>query len=356
MRILLFGDLSAMNLFLKDGLEKNGHEVDLVSSGDGFKNIPRDFTLHKIKQKYGKIIDTGIHFIDTLVGLKKFKNYDIVQIAFDHLYSPAILNKIVINSLISQNKFIFLTIAGSNQTIMNHWLKNNDSKLKLLFTNSIKFDGYKINNKAREYELYLSSKVNGIVPVAYEYLIPYINYKNVSNIIPLPINLDYFNYQENIVTNKLLIFHGLNKYGFKGTFYIEKAFEYINSKYASDVNAIIHGKINFNNYIHLLTKANVVIDQTSSHSLGMNGLISLSLGKVVLGGDKIGEESLGYINSPIISMKPDVKYIIQKLEELIENKHKIQEIGLNSRNLIEKFHSSSIVAQKYLQFWDSKIN
>ena len=39
MKILLFGDYSSVHLNLKEGLEKLGHFVLLVGTGDGFKEI-----------------------------------------------------------------------------------------------------------------------------------------------------------------------------------------------------------------------------------------------------------------------------------------------------------------------------
>ena len=43
MRILLFGEFSGLFNCLKEGLVALGHEVYLVSDGNGFKNYPSDF-------------------------------------------------------------------------------------------------------------------------------------------------------------------------------------------------------------------------------------------------------------------------------------------------------------------------
>ena len=45
MKILLIGEYSRLHNSLKEGLEKNGHNVTLVGSGDGFKNYPVDIKL-----------------------------------------------------------------------------------------------------------------------------------------------------------------------------------------------------------------------------------------------------------------------------------------------------------------------
>ena len=45
MKILLLGENSSVHSNLKDGLIELGHEVDVASDGDGWKNIPRDIDL-----------------------------------------------------------------------------------------------------------------------------------------------------------------------------------------------------------------------------------------------------------------------------------------------------------------------
>ena len=45
MRILLIGEYSGLHNSLKEGLEKNGHEVTLIGSGDGFKKYPMDIKI-----------------------------------------------------------------------------------------------------------------------------------------------------------------------------------------------------------------------------------------------------------------------------------------------------------------------
>ena len=42
MKILLIGEYSNLHNSLKQGLQKNGFEVTLLSTGDGFKNFDSD--------------------------------------------------------------------------------------------------------------------------------------------------------------------------------------------------------------------------------------------------------------------------------------------------------------------------
>ena len=45
MKILLIGEYSNLHNSLKQGLEKKGHEVLLIGSGDGFKNYNVDILI-----------------------------------------------------------------------------------------------------------------------------------------------------------------------------------------------------------------------------------------------------------------------------------------------------------------------
>ena len=45
MKILLIGEYSNLHNSLKQGLQKNGFEVTLLSTGDGFKNFDSDIAI-----------------------------------------------------------------------------------------------------------------------------------------------------------------------------------------------------------------------------------------------------------------------------------------------------------------------
>lgn len=86
-------------------------------------------------------------------------------------------------------------------------------------------------------------------------------------------------------------------------------------------------------YLDVMRKTNIVIDQTNSYSLGVNGIYALAMGKVVLGGaEPESLKSLGVENSPVINIKPNAKSIVDEIEKLIDKKDSIETIGNESRN------------------------
>jgi len=148
------------------------------------------------------------------------------------------------------------------------------------------------------------------------------------------------------------VFHGLSRYGFKGTRHIEKAFDALNKKYPNDVECIIKGGLPLNDYLSLMRRVNVVVDQAYSYSSGMNALFAMAMGKVTLGGAE--PESLLSLNvsqSPLINILPDSADIEKKIEVLLERRRQMGEMGMISREFVEDNHSHTKIAKMYLDAW-----
>ena len=94
MRILLLGEYSRLHNSLKEGLIELGHEVILVSSGDGFKKYPADYSIEpkwcntQLGNIPRQIIHKLFHFdiakIENAIRfyflLPQLKGFDIVQL------------------------------------------------------------------------------------------------------------------------------------------------------------------------------------------------------------------------------------------------------------------------------------
>lgn len=351
MKILLLGEFSGFHLNLKKGLEKLGHEVTLVASGDGWKTIASDFPILSTQET--NIFNKIINILKDYFFISSLKNYDVVQFMVPLLFSKKFgFNRYLVNKLSKNNKKSFLVAAGSDSM---YW-KNYETKFRYSPHHDMKY----IDNKGKEsmyekdetydYNVYLAKKVDGIIPIMYDYDIGYIDFKNKKKVIPLPIDLDTIEYQENIMKDKIVIFHGLNREGFKGTAHIKKAMERIKERYGDLVEIIIDGKIPLNEYIQLMKRTNIVIDQANSYSYGVNAVIAMAMGKIVLSGcEQETLDTFGIKSSPIINILPDKNDIYQKLELLIENKDKFITYGKESREYVETLHDYKKVAEKYIE-------
>ncbi|ENM3723215.1 glycosyltransferase [Vibrio cholerae] len=352
MKILLLGEFSALHKNLKEGLVELGHDVTIAASGDGFKRIPADISFDSnLSGILGKIQRRLL----PLMSLSEMKDFDVVQLinpfAFNYKLFPT---RLFYKKIKSNNKKFFMLAAGDDAFFWRH------GRVRLAygpFDDFLKYDHQQENfymdtEEAYRFNLEILAKVRGVIPIMYEYEVSYQTEDKRLNTIPIPINLNKINYSENIVRNKLIIFHGLNRYGFKGTRHVEEAFDYLSKKYPNDLELIIEGKMPLNEYLELMSRTNVVIDQLYSHSLGVNGVYALAMGKVVMGGaEPESLKALGVNESPVINLKPNAQSIIDQVEKLLKNKSAIREIGLKSRLFAEQVHSHVKVAQRYIDTW-----
>jgi len=360
MKILLVGEFSGFHKNLRDGLISLGNEVVLASTGDGWKKIPSDINWQpkKFKGRLGYL-----EFIYRQYKMSKnLRGFDVVQFispyqTFDTRFG---LSKLCYNNLMKNNKKSFFIAAGADPIIWQFWIDKKESKISNLINQTNKFDLDTklvinlLSPKERYRTIELVKKANGLIPIMYEYAEPYREINNLCPTIPIPINCGNIKLYKNNVNNKITIFHGLNRRGAKGTDYIEKAFKILKKKYPNDLNLIIAGNMPYNEYLEFIKNVNVIIDQTNSYSLGINGLISLAQGKITMGGGEIlGANELSYKNSPIINVKPDVTDLVSKIENLIKQKNHFPEMGRKSRDFVEKFHNHIDIAKKYIEVWES---
>ncbi|MBQ4767924.1 glycosyltransferase [Pectobacterium versatile] len=353
MKILLLGEYSGLHNNLKNGLQELGHDVTLAASGDGFKNFPVDVSFDSLKKGYlGKFERLLKMYFNTrgLVG------FDVVQIINPVLFSPRFnFNSMILNYIIKNNGQTSLLGAGCDSLF---WKKARTVLPYGPFDDTLKYDfNSKVhplwdNNDVFEWNLELARRVDHIIPIMYEYRIGYEGFDNVRRCIPIPMNVKKISYKDNLVKNKLFVFHGLNRYGFKGTRVVENAFNILKERYSNDVEVLIEGKMAINDYLLLMEKTNIIIDQVYSHSCGMNAIYALAMGKIVLGGaEPESLDALGFDSTPVFNIKPTPDSIVENIESLLERRNEIRDLGLKARLFVEKNHNYISVAEKYLDTW-----
>lgn len=349
MRILLLGEFSGFYNNLRDGLISLGHEVDLISSGDGWKNFGEKNNIYFSVKK-----NLLANRIDSMIlqwrHVNRLKNYDVVQLISPNIFGNLRLlnNQLLLRKICNTNNKMFLSVAGDH-----YYVYKSMEKLKY----KIKYNSKKISNKAyKRNNDYILKLVDGIIPISYNYAEAYRNHIKLLKTIPLPINLDMINKfrKENSSSDKIRIFHGINQESVKGTKYIKEAMLKIKENYPNKVDILIDGKMPFNEYLKVLQDTDIVIDQALSYGYGMNAIYSMALGKVVMSGNELETQvEFSRLDIPVINITPSVEDIYQKLERLILDTERINEIGRKSRLFVEDFHSHVKVAQRYIDTWNS---
>jgi glycosyltransferase involved in cell wall biosynthesis len=104
--------------------------------------------------------------------------------------------------------------------------------------------------------------------------------------------------------------------------------------------------------------AHVFVDQLYSQGFAMNALYAMAKGKVVLSGGENKMYALygdSEIEKPVINIVPEKEKIIGVLDQIRQNKNRLEEMGLASRKFVEQYHDYKVVARQYVQVWESAI-
>ena len=111
-------------------------------------------------------------------------------------------------------------------------------------------------------------------------------------------------------------------------------------------------------YMQLISRVNVILDDANSYSIAMNGLLSMAKGKIVMGGaESEGNKELGIDGvNPVFNLTRDVIQICNQIEYIILHKDKIEEWGRSSRIFVEKYHDSEMIAQQYINVFQKGLD
>ncbi|WP_272694364.1 hypothetical protein [Providencia sp. PROV036] len=353
MKILLLGEFSGFHAALQDGLKFLGHDVTLISSGDGWKKLQSDILLGQgySDSLYGKIKRN----LEPYIKLKNFVGYDIVQLVnVKPLNCSLLANYFLIKLLKKYNNKIVLSASGTDA----YFWRNNLSNYKYpIHADILKYDNPNImwqTRKAFSINKKIVNIVDKIIPIMYEYQNAYKDINKISDVIPLPINLQKIPYTPNEIKGKLMFFHGINRPGIKGTKYITQAFDIAHHRYKNVANFVIANRMPYEEYSRVISSTNVIADQCMSYSCGMNALQAMASGKIVMGGaEKEGLEIMKIDNSPVFNITPDPEQILNEIDAIINDKNNITELGYLSRKYIEQHHDCIKIANIYLQEWNN---
>lgn len=354
MKVLLVGEFSGFYLNLKQGLQELGIDVTLAANGDGWKQIPgADRPLYRTGDT-GKGKKIYYKLIKPVLYVKEFRGYDVVQLVNENAFRPYI-NSYMVRRMKEQNGSLYVNVAGNCYSLYKAW---RDGKLGYYTfdDNPGKHEMYTGSGLRREMtrrtEEYVDSISDGIVPIMYEYAVGVRHMPNCKPTIPLPFNADKVEYRTNRPNGKLVFYHGILREKDKGTDYIRQAFDIIQKKYPNDVEMIICGNLPFREYLEVLQKTNVLVDQCKEHCWGLNACYGMAQGKLVLGGaSRNSLKEFALDKSPVLHIGPNVDQIVKQIEYVIENRNRIEQWGYESRQFVETFHNHITIAERYRDMW-----
>jgi len=182
----------------------------------------------------------------------------------------------------------------------------------------------------------------------YSYYVGYRDNQKITSPIPLPasgISLGNLSME----SSKIKILYGITRRGFKGAEYILAALERIKDNYSDKVEVKIIERLIYNDYLKVLGKADILIDQCKSYDYGMNAINAMERGIIVLSGSEdVAMKYLSIKNSAVINILPDANQIEDEIIKLINmSPDQLLELKKQSYRQVKDIHDNSKIAQKF---------
>lgn len=345
--VLIYGEYSGYGKSLAKGFRELGYNSNVLSfTGDGFKKIQEGMTL-KGKNKLSKLIS----LIKLLPEILSYKNIIIMNPEFLNLKFLGPLFLILFKTF---NKNIILLCCGDDVEFIRQGQKGNlgdwpycdiplpkknyfSRKIDLIINYLVASSAHKIiptmydYSKAWSYSIF-SSKLTKTIPLACDGKIKKINKKDFTK-------------------EKIVIMHGINREGFKGTKIIKKALFEIKEKYNDRVEILMPERIPLDEYLKIMDNVDIAIDQTKGNSYGMNAIYSMLSGHIVLApANDFFIKDLNLTSCPVVSIENNKDSIINSLENIILNHEKIFNLKKSTQNYANCIHNNKTIALKLKEY------
>lgn len=370
MRILLVGEYSNVHWTLAEGLRALGHDVTVVSDGDGWKDYPRDINLqrHSLDAR-----GTVRYLFDVARTLPSLRGYDVVQ-----LINPVFLDLRAeriwpfYRYLRRHNGHLFLGAFG----IDHFWVKvGMDDK-------TFRYSDFNIGSQLRDYpfmhtmiadwlngpkgdlNLRIADDCDGIITGLYENELCYRPfYPEKTRFIPFPINRASVTPTKtlNFKLDTLNFFIGIQRErsSYKGTDIMLAALRRLKADYPDRINILEAENVPYARYQEMMNNSHVILDQLYSYTPAMNALLAMAKGLIVVGGGEpehyelLGEHDL----RPIINVQPTEQDVYDQMAtRLLSGNEDIHQLQLDSIEYVHRHHDHVEVAQHYVDFWTSMMS
>ena len=372
MRILIIGEFSSFSKNLSAGFRAQGHDCFVFSWGDSFKKIEQGKNSYSIYKPVfnGKGIVAKVKILfDRLYSvlklrtfvykMSKYELWDVVLIINPgfinkkHSFFSDKFSKKMVLSLVRHEENVFLSACGGDVPYCDYWThtKGKSTLFAIHYASDI------LSKKNIEHFESITTVVNKVIPVMFDYAEAwrkslFSRQYVICPTIPLPVDIDSL-VDRNVIKDKIVVFHGITRPKVKGTEYIKAALDKLQGKYPNKVECVVQGGMALKDYLEVLNRSNIVVDQTNAFSVGMNGLYAMALGKVVLGGNEPeNQREFNNYSCPIINIGPNAEQIFEELEKLILNPQEIIRLSNKSLQYVKEVHDCKLVAHRYIEVFN----
>lgn len=395
MKILLIGEASFLHNTLKKGLVERGHRVTTMSDGNGWHDAPRDIDLRR-DGRWGKL--GGLRVVWQLLRhLPQLCGNDVVQI-HNYQFVPLMYrwNTLLLRFLKLTNRRVVKGCFGDDPQIFRRQAQGVPAYSDTFWSGQLQNAELHRDRIAEVVEHGAEASwrktthmADALVACLYEYWLDYNEppYAAKLHYIPLPMECEEMvrwcdgemvkclgndtlspshpndsQLPTNLTTSPphpLTILIGLQpKRDFmKGAMKIAMFVEEVARRHPGKVQIKYVEGVPYDEYMHLLAEADVLVDQLYSYTPSMNSLAAMARGTVVIGGGEeeyyefIGEDTL----RPIINVRPDVpdEENIAAIERALFTDGTLERMAQESIQFVHKYHDYRHVAEQYEQLYRS---
>ncbi len=358
MKIALIGDYSGVHLSLKKGFQLLGHEADIYSDGDGFKKIRSDKVLHR---SFSSEIDKlRFYFYELPALLKNISvKYDAIQMMNPHVIqtvrnSPAYYHYLM--SILKRCHGIkSLAVVGCEKNTQRGISSLPRSPCEGCLKDSNLTRCVFVNNSNSKIADHAVDFADVILPMgAPVYAESYGQEAKAAPLLPFPVDASLVPYVGNKLGKKIRVLHGVSRGGFKGSELIIAALSKVQKNFPDQFEILIIEKLAFDDYIELLTTVNIVVDQLYGNGLGMNALVSMAAGCVVITHfDRVNVGELNLSNAPAIQIGSNSDDLFEQISSFKSwTANDFEHQGEISRKYVEENCSPVKVASRVLSIWE----
>lgn len=369
-RILLLGDYSNCHATLAMGLRKLGCDVTIASDGTAWMDTDRDIDITRRPGKIGGLL----HYLKMLRLLRgRLSGFDIVAVNDPNFcYVRPIRLKKLLDILLRRNGAVFLTAMSTDIAFLDmlaapdcpvrysEWFVDGKPS-RMYMANPDEWTKWH-NPELTDYQNYFFDNIDGAVSVLYEYHLGMVrrlgSEKAAYGGIPI-VTEQYEPVAMSANIGKVKIFLGRDRTRklMKGSDYLEAAARRVVERHPDAAELEIVENVPFAEFKRRLRNSHVVLDQIYSYTPATTALMAMSYGLVCVSGaepefyDFIGERA----NRPVVNAPIDLDALTGTIEQLVLEKSSLAERGRQSRRFVEHHNDSLVVAQRFLDFWNRRI-
>lgn len=366
MKVLLVGEFSNVHNTLQQGLRELGVTVDTLNAGDGYRKFHSDIRPVVIKN----------HFIrkqynDIFVSYLSHK-YDVIQFMHECEWGrvPGLNLKAAV-PLARNARLSVLLSAGCNWEYFKYGKeKVGISPCEECLKYDCKGQCYKVHqchhyhsSVERKVQYAMQKTVKMIVPMCYEYDVcdksgPFAD--KVVHSIGMPIKTAVQGtFAPTDPSKKLIVYHPLNRRGFKGTVMVEKAFDILREKFGDTVEFVIQGGMPYEQYTQFIRQVDIIVDQKNDVTFGMASLQAMAERKILITGNyrnRISDPDYAYLKSaPAFELGTTVEEIVNNIASVIERRSEFDTLREKGAAYVRANHDYKKIARQFLDLYEEHL-